>query len=280
MPKLTLKWAFGIPGASAVSAQPTVFAGRLFFGSENGIVYALDAATGCTHWQFKAGAGVRSAISVGPIAGHAAGRGTPRTSATSAPPSTPWTALTGEPIWSLKVDDHAAARITGGTDARRRPPVRAGVVARGAARRASRLSLLHLPRQHRRASTPPAAGRLWKTYTIPEAPQIVGKNAAGTPLWKPAGAAIWAAPTVDLARKVLYVATGNAYTEPAAPTSDAVIALALDTGAIQWVSQVTPERCRSSSAASPATTTARTTSVRTSTSATRRSCGGWRTDAA
>ena len=108
---------------------------------------------------------------------------------------------------------------------------------------------------------------------------MVGKNAAGTPLWKPAGAAVWAAPTVDLARKVLYAATGNAYTDPAAPTSDAVVALALDTGAIQWVSQVTPSDsfvvgCR------PATTTARTMSGRISISATRRSCGGWRMDAA
>lgn len=76
--------------------------------------------------------------------------------------------------------------------------------------------------------------QIWKQYTVPDAPSIVGKNAAGTPLWKPAGAAIWAAPTVDLARKVLYVATGNAYTEPAPPTSDAVIAMSLDTGAIQW----------------------------------------------
>ena len=82
--------------------------------------------------------------------------------------------------------------------------------------------------------------QIWKTFTIPEAPAIVGKNAAGTPLWKPAGAAIWAAPTIDAARRRVYVATGNAYTEPAAPTSDAVMALALDTGAVQWVSQVTP----------------------------------------
>ena len=34
--------------------------------------------------------------------------------------------------------------------------------------------------------------------------------------------------------------TGNAYTEPAAPTSDAVVALDMADGAIQWVQQVTP----------------------------------------
>jgi polyvinyl alcohol dehydrogenase (cytochrome) len=45
---------------------------------------------------------------------------------------------------------------------------------------------------------------------------------------------------VDTAHSVLYVATGNAYTEPAGPTTDAVLAMSLDTGAMQWVSQVTP----------------------------------------
>jgi polyvinyl alcohol dehydrogenase (cytochrome) len=238
VPKLTLKWAFGIPGASAVSAQPTVFAGRLFFGSEPGIVYALDAATGCTYWQYKAGAGVRSAISVGPIAGtkpvrYAAYFGDLRANVHAVD------ALTGERIWSRKVDDHAAARITGAptlVDGRLYVPVSSLEELPGARPDypccTFRGSIVALD-----AAT---GAQIWKTYTIPEAPAMVGKNAAGTPLWKPAGAAIWAAPTVDLAGKVLYAATGNAYTDPAAPTSDAVIAMALDTGAIQWVSQVTP----------------------------------------
>jgi polyvinyl alcohol dehydrogenase (cytochrome) len=39
---------------------------------------------------------------------------------------------------------------------------------------------------------------------------------------------------------MVYVATGNAYTNPAAPTSDAVVALSMTDGAIQWVQQVTP----------------------------------------
>jgi polyvinyl alcohol dehydrogenase (cytochrome) len=238
VPKLTLKWAFGIPGATAVSAQPTVFAGRLFFGSENGTVYALDAATGCTHWQFKATAGVRSAVSVGPIAGggprrHAAYFGDFRANVYAID------ALTGEQIWSLKVDEHPAARVTGAptlVGGRLYVPVS---------------SLEELPGARPQYACCTFRGsivaidaitgkQLWKTYMIPEEPKIVGKNAAGTPLWKPAGAAVWAAPTVDVSRKVLYAATGNAYTDPAAPTSDAVVALSLDTGAIQWVSQVTP----------------------------------------
>ncbi|HVG85457.1 MAG TPA: PQQ-binding-like beta-propeller repeat protein [Vicinamibacterales bacterium] len=239
VPKLTLKWAFGIPGGTAMTAQPTVFAGRLFFGSENGTVYALDATTGCTYWQFKADAGVRSAVSVGPIAGtrpvkYAAYFGDFRANVHAVD------ALTGERIWSLKVDDHAAARITGGptlVDGRLYVPVSSLEELPGARPNypccTFRGSIVAID-----ANT---GKQLWKTYTIPEAPTMAGKNAAGTPLWKPAGAAVWAAPTVDVGRKLLYAATGNAYTDPAAPTSDAVIAMSLETGAIQWVSQVTPK---------------------------------------
>jgi polyvinyl alcohol dehydrogenase (cytochrome) len=214
VPKLTLKWAFGIAGAIAVSAQPTVFAGRLFFGSENGTVYALDAATGCTYWQFKAAAGVRSAVSVGPLAGstpvrHAAYFGDFRANVYAID------ALTGEQIWSLKVDDHLAARITGAptlAGGRLYVPVSSLEELPGArpdyACCTFRGSIVAID-----AST---GRQIWKSYMIPEEPKIVGKNAKGTPLWKPAGAAVWAAPTVDVARKVLYAATGNAYTDPAA----------------------------------------------------------------
>src|SRR5678815_3224670 len=44
IPKLKLKWAFGLPGAQAVSGQPTVAAGRVLVSSDNGFVYSLDAA--------------------------------------------------------------------------------------------------------------------------------------------------------------------------------------------------------------------------------------------
>ena len=65
VPRLKLKWAFGFPDATQASAQPSIAAGRVFVGSQKGVVYALDAATGCAHWSFRAAAGVRTAIAVG-----------------------------------------------------------------------------------------------------------------------------------------------------------------------------------------------------------------------
>src|SRR5438046_5845404 len=43
VPKLKLKWAFGFPGATSASAQPVVFAGRVYVGSWEGDLYSLDA---------------------------------------------------------------------------------------------------------------------------------------------------------------------------------------------------------------------------------------------
>ena len=55
----------------------------------------------------------------------------------------------------------------------------------------------------------------------------------------PSGAAVWSPPTVDPETRSVYVATGDAYSQPAAPTSDAVMAFDMDTGAIKWVRQMT-----------------------------------------
>jgi len=65
VPRLKLKWAFGFPGVSASGSQVTVVGNRAFVGSRNGVVYALDARTGCLAWAFEADAGVRSSPVVG-----------------------------------------------------------------------------------------------------------------------------------------------------------------------------------------------------------------------
>ncbi len=57
LPRLKLKWAFGFANVPAARTQPAVAGGRLFVASDNGAVYALDPATGCTYWMFKAAAG-------------------------------------------------------------------------------------------------------------------------------------------------------------------------------------------------------------------------------
>ena len=80
---------------------------------------------------------------------------------------------------------------------------------------------------------------VWKTYTVAES-RPRGKTKNGVESFGPAGGGIWSAPTVDAKRGVLYVGTGNGYADPPQPMTDAIIAMALDTGAIKWARQVAP----------------------------------------
>jgi polyvinyl alcohol dehydrogenase (cytochrome) len=238
VPKLRIKWAFGFPGETAMSAQPIVVGGRVFVGTERGFVYSLDAASGCIHWTYKPEAGARSAMTVAPITGnaratHALYFGDLRANVYALD------AATGAELWKVSVDSHRWARITGAPtfwNGRLFVPVSSSE--EFAAVRADYPCCTF---RGSVAALDAATGRtIWQTFMIPERPTIVGKNKAGTPAWKPAGAAIWTSPTVDAATNTLYLATGNAYTEPAAPTSDAIVALDLGSGAIRWVRQVTP----------------------------------------
>jgi polyvinyl alcohol dehydrogenase (cytochrome) len=238
VPKLTLKWAFGFAGATAASGQPTIAGGRVFVGNTNSMVHSLDAKTGCTYWSFKADAGVRTAMTVArvPVAG--ATRtivmfGDVRAQAYALD------AQTGALVWKTKVDDHALARVTGApsyANGRLFVPVSSVEEVPGA-----RANYPCCTFRGSVVALDAATGKqIWKAYMIAEEPKIVGKNSAGTPLWKPAGVAIWTSPTLDLDKNMIYVATGNAYTSPAASTSDAVVALDMTTGAIQWTQQATP----------------------------------------
>ena len=64
VPHLKLKWAYGLAGAKQVFGAPVVVAGRVFFADDNGVVYSLNADSGCVYWSFHAEAGVRNALSI------------------------------------------------------------------------------------------------------------------------------------------------------------------------------------------------------------------------
>ena len=54
-----MKWVFGVPDAEKVRSQPSIAGGFLYFGTQSGLVYALDAEVGCIRWTYKAKAEVR-----------------------------------------------------------------------------------------------------------------------------------------------------------------------------------------------------------------------------
>ena len=193
MPRLKLKWAFGLPGDVQSWAGITLAGGRLFFGSIAGNVYSLDARTGCVHWAFDAGAIVRTAVSVGPLG--ATGRfgaffGDARGNAYAVD------AATGALVWKVAAETFPSARLTGSPilhEGRLYVPVSSSEEGVG--------SLTDYECCRFRGSIvalDAATGRqIWKTYTIPEVPRPVRKNAKGVQLWGPSGAPIWSSPVVD-----------------------------------------------------------------------------------
>ena len=81
--------------------------------------------------------------------------------------------------------------------------------------------------------------QIWKTYTIPEVPKVVGKNSRGKDMLEPAGAGIWVTPTLDVKRRALYFGTGNAFSGTP-KTANAVMAMNMDTGKVLWSMQALP----------------------------------------
>jgi polyvinyl alcohol dehydrogenase (cytochrome) len=234
--RLKLKWAFGFPGVSASGSQATVAGGRVFVGSRNGLLYALNARTACIDWVFEADAGIRSAPSVGPVTGRGGatvffGDAHAQVYAIDA--------ADGKLRWKTKVEDHLDAMITGA------PALHAGrlYVPVSSLEEGSGAMPTYECCTFRGSvvALDAASGKqVWKTYTIGDVPKRTGKNTLGTQLWGPSGAAVWSAPTLDPDQNRLYVATGDSYSDPVAPASDAIMALAMDTGRILWVRQTLP----------------------------------------
>ncbi len=235
VPHLKLKWAFGIPNVKMVRSQPAIYRGRVYLGANDGTVYALDAATGCTFWATTIPKPVRSGIAIGK-----AGAATAVFFGDAGGGLTALNAATGELLWHVQPDAHPAATITGTPSYlrgrlyvpmssaeeqfRRRPTYecctfRGNVVAVDAA----------------------TGKTIWKTYMAADAPSPQGKTPDGRTILGPSGMAIWSSPTLDAERHRVYVGTGDNYSAPHTATSDAVVALDMTTGKLLWSHQFSKE---------------------------------------
>ena len=235
VPTLTLKWAFGFPDATSAWSQPTVAGGRLFVGSQNGTVYALDARSGCIIWTFTAKSGVRNAPVLGAREG---GTGVAVYFGDTGANVYALDAADGRMLWTSKVDAHPFARVTGSpTLDGNRLYVPVSSIEETAA---SQPGYECCTFRGSVAAIDTATGAIaWQTYTVPPA-KPVGKNAAGTTLWAPSGVGVWSSPTVDRKRNLIYITTGNTYSGTVAePTTDAILALDPASGAIKWSKQLT-----------------------------------------
>lgn len=229
--RLQLKWAFAVPDVTGLRSQPAVYEGRVLLGG-GASVYSLDAATGCTYWATELPAPVRSGIALGSPAGtplaffgdqggnvHAVN------------------AMTGAPVWQVHADAHPTAMLSGTPayyQGRLYVPVssfeEAAAVAPGYVCCTFRGSVLALDAE--------TGKRIWQTFTIDGVRSAAHLTKGGVKSMGPSGAGVWSSPTIDAERGVVYVATGDNYSDPSTDKSDAVLALSLQTGKLVWSKQL------------------------------------------
>ena len=230
VPKLTLKWAFSMSGGG----QPTVIGDWLFTTNRSGKFYALDAKTGCVHWV------VNDVVS----------RTTPLVVRASISPSgwatfvavasrvvRAFDAQTGAEIWKSEVlEDHQSSVMSGSpviSGARIFVPISSIEEAT-----AMRKDYVCCSFRGSLAALDLKTGKqLWKTFMITAPLQTIHRQ--GKDLLGPAGAAVWATPTVDAKRGLIYVVTGDSYTDVDTDGADAVVAIDMKTGRVKWRNQVT-----------------------------------------
>lgn len=233
---LELKWSFGFPASTRARSQPTIAMDAVFVGSQDGTVYAFDLETGCVRWAYAARAEVRTGITLG-------NRG---------PESTPTAyfgdiianlyavdANTGELIWQTSPDEHHSATLTG-TPAFANGNLYVPVSSLEVVTAANPDYACCTFRGHVVAVDGNDGSMLWDSYAIPDAPSSVGTTSVGTDMMGPSGAPVWTSPTIDVEKNLLIFGTGENYSSPADANSDAVIAVALDSGERLWSRQTFP----------------------------------------
>jgi polyvinyl alcohol dehydrogenase (cytochrome) len=232
---LKLKWAFGVPKAAEMHSQPTVASGRVFFGSDAGYIYSLDAKTGCVYWAFHADSGTRSAPTVAAING----QGNVKYAVYFVDVLTRAYALdaqTGRLLWKTRAGAHPRAKSSASAtvyDGRMYVPMSAMETTTGAVLTYECCTF----RGHVTALDANTGKKLWTTFVIPTEPKPRGQNKQGVTLYGPAGGSVWNPPTVDPKRHRIYVGTGNGVSEPATEGTDSVIAMDMETGKIVWQHQ-------------------------------------------
>ena len=235
VPRLELRWVFGLPDSDRARGHPAVAGGRVFLGGRNGRLYALEAHSGCTVWEFEALAEIRTAVSLSRAeqpSRHTLYFGDTKANLYAVD------AETGMQVWRTRVEDHPGATLTGS------PTLHAGRLYVGTSSIEEFTgAFASYPCCSFRGSVTAIDAtngeRVWKTYTIPEEPRPQRANAKGIQLYGPSGAGIWSAPTIDTRLGRVYVTTGDNYSDPPTDDSDAIIAYDIDTGKRVWSQQFT-----------------------------------------
>lgn len=238
-PNLELAWALAFPDATTMRAQAAIAGSTLFLPvSDYGQLYAVDLASAkpCFRWVYKNDIPLRTGVAYGTLPG--SGRKV-LVFGDVAPLVHMIDATTGQEIW------HQSVRLTPFSNGTATPvlfkdrvyvPLSAGEINLGA------------NPSHECCKTHGAVFALdaatghviWAAHTMKDARPLRDRG-DGRMLWGPSGAPIWNTPSIDEKRGLLYVGTGEANSEPAEATTDAIMAIDMATGAIRWNYQATKD---------------------------------------
>jgi polyvinyl alcohol dehydrogenase (cytochrome) len=208
---LTESWS--MHGLVGVSGTPTVVGSRAYFGDWTGTVRAVETRTGRELWSNAIGGGfIVGAPAVHGNAVYVSNAGTLYRLDRN----------TGAVRWKAVVNDHPFAQINAS------PVVVGNLVIQGVA---SAEVAIPRPEYTFRGSIgayDTRTGReVWRLYTT--------SNDATSG----AGIGVWSTPAIDTRRGMLYVGTGNNYSEPTGPLADSILAIEYETGRIVWSRQFT-----------------------------------------
>ncbi|CAI0386824.1 unnamed protein product [Linum tenue] len=252
---LKLRWTFY--AGRDISATPAVADGVVYFPSWNGYIYAVTASRGNLIWQQNLNQ-LTGLNGTGVVVNVTVSRTTPTIAGDLAIFGIYGPAVviavdrrTGRLVWSTQLDPRPRVLITqSGTYFNRAlyigvSSLEEGLPAEQCCTFRGRMTKLDIK----------TGAVLWNTYMIPDN----GGQRGGY-----AGAAIWgSSPAIDVARRLVYVATGNLYsvppevsecqeaqnnqtTKPNQPDQcvaadvhyDSILALELDSGKIRWARQL------------------------------------------
>ena len=231
VPRLKLKWAFGLPAGSSLYSQPAIAFGRVFVGSDDGVVYSMDAKSGCAYWAYRSDMFGRFAPIVAPIFGYP---GTRYAIFFVTRSSTAYAidAHTGKLLWKNEVKDglNNLSATAAYYDGRLYVPLSGTETLTG-----GNLDYECCKSRGTVVAVDANTGKvLWRAQSIQEPLRNLGENSRGKQMWGPAGASVWNTPTVDAKRKLIYVGTGNSFGRIAASTSDSILAMRMEDGKIVW----------------------------------------------
>ena len=229
LPQLELAWAIGFPQTTSLRSSPVIIGSTMFYApAQSGKLLALDINKACAKWVYDVGVPVRSSVSFGAIGARQA-----LIFADTKAQLHAVDARTGQLIWKANGRHDDTGGITGAPvlyKDRVIVPVSSSGVGSGANPKfeccVGHGAVVALDAQ--------TGKQLWTAHTMEDA-QYTGKTtSAGVKLRGPSGAPIWSTPAIDAERGLVYATTGQNTSLPATPSSDAVLAIDIASGAIKW----------------------------------------------